>query len=99
MRSAELLVRRKLVEQGLLLMMTRDLVARDFHPDGIRYHAGEKAAPFLSALGSDYLRALGERAQWLVAALADRTERDFRSVMRRFFSNWVEEFQARRTAH
>lgn len=29
MRSAELLVRRKLVEQSLLLMMTRDLVERE----------------------------------------------------------------------
>lgn len=94
LRSAELLVRRELVHRGLLLMMTRELVDRDFGPDGIRYHAGENAAPFLSALESDYLRALRERAKWLVDALADRSELEFRAIMRKFFDDWVEEFQA-----
>lgn len=94
LRSAEMLVRRKLVQQGLLLMMTRDLVDREFQPLGIRYHAGENAAPFLAALESEYLTPLRERARWLVHALADRTEQDFRAVMRRFFNDWVEECQA-----
>ena len=93
LRSAELLVRRKLVQQGLLLMMTRQLVDREFQSDGIRYQAGENAAPFLSALESGYLKALRERAWWLVEALADRTDQEFRAVMRRFFDDWVEEFQ------
>src|SRR3954464_802032 len=47
LQSAELLVRRKLVQQSLLLMMTRELIAREFEADGIRYRAGENAAPFL----------------------------------------------------
>ncbi len=94
LQSAELLVRRKLVEQALLLMMTRDLVEREAHPDGLRYRAGENAAPFLEALQSDYLKALKQRAAWLVHALADRSEAKFRAVMRRFFDRWVEEFQA-----
>src|SRR4051812_37088095 len=37
MRSAELLVRRELVERGLLLMMTRDLVEREAEASGIYY--------------------------------------------------------------
>ena len=94
LRSAELLVRRKLVQQGLLLMMTRGLVDREFQPDGIRYQAGENAAPFLAALESEYLTGLRERARWLIDVLADRSEQEFRAVMRRFFDGWVEEFQA-----
>src|SRR5690349_19048364 len=47
MHSAELLVRRGLVEQALLLMMTRHLVERQITSDGIRYVAGENAATFL----------------------------------------------------
>src|SRR5689334_14744461 len=58
LQSAELLVRRKIVERALLLMMTRDLVEREFDTDGIRYRAGENAAPFLSTLESDYLTQL-----------------------------------------
>jgi hypothetical protein len=94
LQSAELLVRRKLVQQALLLMMTRELVTREFGPEGIRYCAGENAAPFLSSLESEYLKALKERAAWLVKTLGDHTEQAFRAVMRQFFDHWVEDFQA-----
>ncbi len=94
LQSAELLVRRKIIERALLLMMTRKLVEREFSSEGIRYRAGENAMPFLSSLESTYLTALKERAAWVVGNLADRSEQDFREIMRRFFDRWVEEFQA-----
>lgn len=92
-RSAELLVRRKLVEDALLLMMTRDLVQRHITPDGIKYGAGENAATFLASLSTSYFRALRVRASWLVEALGHHSDEDFRAVMRRFFDDWVQEFQ------
>lgn len=62
MRSAELLVRRKLVEQSLLLMMTRDLVEREVTSEGIKYGAGEMPqCPFLSSVSSNYLLSLKDR--------------------------------------
>ena len=93
MHSAELLVRRKLVEHALLLMMTRELVQRDITLEGFKYSAGENAATFLASLTSSYLRALKERAAWLVGALGGYTDQEFKGVMRRFFDDWVEEFQ------
>lgn len=92
-RSAELLVRRKLVEDALLLMMTRELVQRQTSSEGITYCAGENATTFLTSLSSPYLRALKERATWLVEALGHHSDPEFRQVMRRFFDDWVEEFQ------
>lgn len=92
-RSAELLVRRKVVESALLLMMTRDLVQRHVTPEGIQYGAGENAATFLSSLSTTYCRALKERAAWLVAAFGHHSDQEFRTVMRRYFNDWVEEFQ------
>lgn len=93
LQSAELLIRRKLVEQALLLMMTRDLVNREISSEGIQYCAGENAAPFLELLQTDYLRALKERAVWLVKELASHSEVEFRAIMHRFFDQWIEEFQ------
>lgn len=93
LHSAELLVRRKLVERGLLLMMTRDLVSRQVGPAGIRYFAGENASPFLAAIQSDYVKALQERAHWLVDHLGRLPEGDFRALLRRFSNQWIEEFQ------
>jgi hypothetical protein len=91
--SAELLVRRRLVEQALLLMMTRELVERQITAEGIKYSAGENAATFLASVSSTYLRALKERADWLIETLGGHTDQHFRAVMRRFSDSWVEEFQ------
>jgi hypothetical protein len=93
LQSAELLVRRNLVQRALLLMMTRDLVTRNFDADGIRYCAGENAAPFLASVESEYLKALQERAAWLINFLGDYSDQDFRTFIRKFFDHWVEEFQ------
>jgi hypothetical protein len=94
MHSAELLVRRKVVEHGLDLMMSRNLVSRRYESAGIRYIAGENAAPFMSSVASEYLLALKDRATWLVNTFGDYSDIDFKTVMRRFFEHWVEEFQA-----
>jgi hypothetical protein len=93
MHSAELLVRRKLVEQSLLLMMTRDLVVREVTSDGIKYGAGENASTFLTSVSSSYLQALKDRAIWLVSSFGDLSDDAFKGLMRRFFDKWVEEFQ------
>jgi hypothetical protein len=94
LQPAEFLVRRKLVEGAVLLMMTRDLIRREAHTNGLQYSAGDNATPFLEALQTHYLVAMKERAAWLVNALGDHSETQFRTVMRRFFGRWVEEFQA-----
>lgn len=91
--SAELLVRRKLVEQSLFLMMTRDLVERKITSEGIKYGAGENANTFLSSVSSSYLLALKDRSAWLIEAFGNLSDEQFKGVMRRFFDKWVEEFQ------
>lgn len=93
MHSAELLVRHRLVEQSLLLMMTRHLVEREITPEGIKYIAGENAATFLTLVSSNYLIAIKERASWLVDALGGYTDEQFKVVMRQFSDKWVEAFQ------
>jgi hypothetical protein len=87
-------VRRKVVQNALLLMMTRDLVVRDVYADGLRYKAGEAATLFMESIETPYLLALKERAEWVVKYFADKTDREFDTLMRRFFDNWVVEFQA-----
>jgi hypothetical protein len=74
-------------------MMTRDLVERVVTDKGIRFCAGEMAASFLDALQSSYVIELKRRAAWLVQHLADYDDKDFDDLMRRFFDQWVVEFQ------
>lgn len=85
-------VRRALVQEALLLMMTRDLVSREMSSDGIQYLAGETAATFMLSIETPYMLALKERAEWVVEYLAPYSEQDFAALMRGFFDDWVMEF-------
>jgi hypothetical protein len=93
MRSAELLVRRGLVERGLLLMRSRELIEREANPEGIFYRAGEFAETFIASLASPYLIALRERTKWVADVFGDMEQDTFREIMRRAFGRWIEEFQ------
>lgn len=60
MRSAEILVRRRLVERGLFLMMSRGLLERVVGERGIEYRAGDLAETFMMRL-SDKARSQTRR--------------------------------------
>lgn len=94
MRAGELLVRRGLIEKGLLLMTSRNLIQRIPAEDGFNYVAGEAAAPFLASLTSNYSRKLTERAQWAVERFTDITTSEIRQITHRLFENWSSQFQA-----
>ncbi len=95
MHSAELLVRRKLVEQSLLLMMTRDLVEREVTSEGNQVRRRRECCdvPVISIFQL-FAGSLPERAVWLVETVGDLTDEQFKGMMRRFFDKWVEEFQS-----
>lgn len=86
-------VRRKVVQDALHMMMTRDLVERDVGLDGITYRAGDAAAMFLESLTTPYICALKARASWLTKRLSDYDETAFDDMMRKFFDQWMVEFQ------
>jgi hypothetical protein len=91
-------VRRNVVEKALLLMMTRDLVERIVAEDGLRYRAGDTAAVFLDSLQSFYSLRVKERAEWVVQYFGDYGDGAFHDLMRRYFDEWVMEFQAVETS-
>ena len=93
MRSAEMLVRRGLVERGLLLMLSRGLVDRVVDNAGLSYRAGDFAETFLASLLSPYLIALRERAAWVAEKFADLGEDEFKLVTGKFFDQWIDQFQ------
>lgn len=93
MRAGELLVRRGLIENGLLLMTSRNLIQRMPAEDGFVYIAGDVAAPFLALLTSTYTHKLKERALWVVERFADVTTSEIRQITHRLFENWSSQFQ------
>lgn len=94
MRSAEILVRRDLVERGLMLMMSRGLVDRSVNDTGIVFVAGDLAETFLASLNSSYLNDLWDRARWVARWHGELGDAEFIRQIDAYFGNWIHQFQA-----
>ncbi|PUB78226.1 MAG: threonine transporter [gamma proteobacterium symbiont of Ctena orbiculata] len=94
MRAGELLVRRGVIEAGLILMMSRALVIRIPTEHGIEFMAGENASAFVNSFNTPYLKKLIERSQWVASEYGEATEEEVRSVTRQFFDKWTTQFHA-----
>lgn len=94
LRNGELLVRRGVVERGLLLCVSRSLVERHARANGIYYAASEGAGPFLECLRSPYTRELRLRATWAVDTFGALDDDELKSYFDTRFERWTREFQA-----
>lgn len=93
LRAGELLVRRGLIEKGLMLMMSRGLVQHIPADDGFNYVAGETAAPFIASLTAEYSCRLKERAEWAVSRFQDIATEEIQRITHRLFQQWSSQFQ------
>ncbi|MER9407674.1 threonine transporter [Mesorhizobium caraganae] len=92
-RTGELLVRRRLVENGLALMRQLDLVDAQNLADGILYIAREEAAAFVDSLRTTYGKALKERAAWLADYISQRADSELADLIATRIGRWSVEFQ------
>jgi hypothetical protein len=92
-RTGELLVRRRIIENGLLLMISRNLIQRVVTSTGILYRVTDTANPFLSALNSNYIMKLKERATWITDRFGGATDEEIKKITRHFFEEWTTQFQ------
>jgi hypothetical protein len=93
LRSGELLVRRGLIDAGLRLMMSRSLIRRELHIQGVLYSAEDIAGAFLDNIGSPYIAHLRERADWLASTFNELSDSDLARTVKRLFEEWTAEFQ------
>jgi hypothetical protein len=91
-RSGEFLVRRGLVERGLLLMMSRNLVARTFDDRGITYKTSPLARNFLDYLQASYTMLLRDRARWVITMFGEMTDSELTAYFRQHLGRWGSEF-------
>lgn len=92
MREGELLIRRKIIDSGILLMMSRGLVTRIAGEEGITYQASDYAKPFVDSLATPYMRSLIDRANWVGENFRDMDTTDLHNLIRRFFNKWTTQF-------
>jgi hypothetical protein len=92
LRSGELLVRRQLIERGLMLLISRGLISRHATPKGFMYRAEDDAGPFIDALSAEYLGDLKNRAVWVVDRFSEMSDQDIRIMLSNVYDQWSREF-------
>jgi hypothetical protein len=92
-RTGELLVRRRLVEEGVNLMRRLHLIDATADTGGIRYQASEEASAFVEALRSEYAHDLKQRATWLAGYLQEHSDDTLAQVIAERIGRWAVEFQ------
>ncbi|MEC4589681.1 ABC-three component system middle component 2 [Nitrospirillum amazonense] len=94
LRNGELLVRRGVIERGLLLFISRGLVERQISTNGINYGASDEAGPFLDCLQTHYSQMLRQRAEWAISEFGMLDNDELRIYFDEHFERWTREFQA-----
>lgn len=92
-RSGELLVRRKTLQQGLLLFTSRGLILQKYDRTGLRYSATESSGAFLDSLTSKYTIELRNRADWVMNNFGVMLESDLDDFMQNHLDKWGAEFE------
>lgn len=92
-RGGELLVRRGVLQEGLLLYQSRGLVEQVYRKNGVFFKATERSAAFLDALVADYVVALRERASWAVDRFGALDDRELDAIIRDKIGIWGAEFE------
>lgn len=79
-RGAQLLVRRALLQDGLELMRSRDLINRRYAASGIGFQATGVGSHLTEQFASRYSELLRERASWVVMEMNDRSDSQLRTL-------------------
>jgi hypothetical protein len=92
MREGELLVRRKIIESGITLMMSRGLVTRMTDAEGIAYQASDYAKPFVDSMATPYMLSLIDNANWVVETFGNMDTIELHNLISSFFDKWTTHF-------
>lgn len=91
-RGGGWLVRRQIIESGINLMFSKELIRKKFDENGITYSATELTKPFLHYLSSDYSLALSAVARWLAENIHSFSDTELSEFMKNNLDRWGAEF-------
>ena len=91
-RTGEYLIRRKTLQEGLFLYISRGLISQEYRQNGLRYVATELSGGFLDSLTSEYVKELQNVADWVVDNFSTIPELKLDKFMQEHLDKWGAEF-------
>jgi len=92
-RTGELLVRRRVVEEGVQLMRRLHMIIAIADDNGIAYLASEEASALVETMHTPYALALKSRAEWLAHKLDELSSYELAELIAEKIGRWAVEFQ------
>lgn len=93
LRNGEILVRRRLIENGITLMRRLNLIEATPNEHGISYQATEEAYPFVQLMRAKYSVELKNRAEWLIENVCMLDKDAIQNLIAEKLVIWNVEFQ------
>ena len=91
-RASQILVKREVMKNALILMQSKELLKTVFLPSGIEYRATELTSLFVKKLDSTYAEQLRKSSNWLKSRFATMNEEALESYVKNNIENWGGEF-------
>ena len=92
-RTGELLVRRRVVEEGVQLMRRLHMIDAIADEKGIAYQASDDASALVDTMQTPYALELKSRAEWLAQMLEEFTSEQLAEHIAEKIGRWAVEFQ------
>ncbi|MDP9702408.1 hypothetical protein J2T16_005386 [Paenibacillus intestini] len=93
LRSSEIIIKRKLVSEGLELLISRGLIEIIYKDTGIYYKSNKLTHMFTNLLKSDYFNRLKGLSNWVVEKYGSFDTPELNSIVNKNIQLWGGEFE------
>lgn len=91
-RSGEIVIKRKIIQESINLMHSKDLLDIEYSLDGILYKSNELTPAFLEYFNSKYAMKIIENAHLVIKEFNEYSDYELAKYVNENFSKWGSEF-------
>ncbi|MDD1505888.1 hypothetical protein PVA17_24550 [Lysinibacillus sp. CNPSo 3705] len=92
-RSSEIIIRRKLVQEGLDVLISRGLISTIYHNTGVFYSANRSTSLFVDLLKSTYFSKLTLVVEWVLSKYGNVSTPMLNKIINENIHIWGGEFE------
>ncbi|MDP9740670.1 UNVERIFIED_ORG: hypothetical protein QFZ59_002500 [Bacillus sp. B2I3] len=91
-RSGEIVIKRKIMHEGINLMCSRELIDIVYTQDGIHYKANILSEYFIKYFDSPYAKSMVQYSKWLNQRFKNYSDHELNEFINKNISKWGSEF-------
>lgn len=91
-RSGEIIIKRKVMQEGINLMYSKELLDIEYTQKGVYYKANELSSYFIKHLDSSYAQGVIQYSRWVSEKFEHYSDADLYEYVNKNISRWGSEF-------